>query len=117
MQSYQHLPVKNIEKVLSYNALLNRYQYKLSDQRFCQNHHVEYIFVLHREKETLDIRPTSAPFFAILENMFLPYQLKGNIFGAANISYRFTVYDVFYDDLENLYKLLISFLRAEGGSG
>lgn len=97
---------------LSFNSFISRYEYSLSEKRFAQTFKIEYIFILNRSFPKEKIVESTNSYFKILENMFLPYQIKSNILSALNICKQYKIYDVFYSDLNVLLKKLRLFIKS-----
>lgn len=98
--------------LLTYNRLIDRYEYLLSESRFQDEYKVEYIFILRRGYPNTALFLCNNAFECILENMFLPYQIKGNIFSSAKISCDYSIYSALCEDLDSLLKEIREFIKS-----
>lgn len=98
---------------LAYNDFLLRYEYPLSDERFCEKYKVEYIFILCRGCTCQGISEAYNPHANILENMFLPYQMTNNIVSSLNIAQKYKIYNAYYDDLHTLSNQIESLVQSK----
>ena len=98
--------------LLIYNGLIDRYEYQLAEKRFENECKVKYIFILHRGYLKTELRSCDNAFECILENMFLPYQIKGNILSSAKISCDYNIYSALYGDLDSLLKEIREFIKS-----
>ena len=96
---------------LIHNGLIDRYEYLLSEERFQYEHKVQYVFMLHRGFPITDVRVCDSAFEWVLENMFLPYQIKNNINSAITISNDIPVFDMYYNNLEQAKILMLSLIK------
>lgn len=95
--------------LMNYNRVIERYEYPLLEKRLEHIYRIDYIFVLHRDKDIHGIQPSSMPLTGILDNMFLPYQIKNNLNSAVEISGCIPTYDIFYQNLETAKNLIFAF--------
>ncbi len=94
--------------LMFYNDIVERYEHPLSDNRFKQTWKLNYILILHRNMNIQTIQPSSMPLVDVLNNMFLPYQMKNNLNSAVKISKDVPIYNIFYHDLEEAKNLILS---------
>lgn len=104
---------QNKTDLLMFNELINRYDFLLSEKRFQKKYRVEYIFILRRGHYNTELHLCDNSFECILENMFLPYQVKGNVFSAAKISFDYNIYNASYGDLDSLLKEIRAFINCQ----
>lgn len=103
--------LQNDTDLLTYNGLIDRYEYLLSEKRFKGAYKVKYIFILQRGYPNTELCMCNNAFECILENMFLPYQINGNLFSSVKISCDYTIYNALYGDLDSLLKEIRAFVR------
>lgn len=102
--------LQNPHTAIKYNRFLDRYEYKLSTQRFQKEYRVEHIFILHRKEGQAQVSVSVSAFDRVLENMFLPYQVKNNAMSAYQICNDFTIYELYYQELFEVLGKMIEFV-------
>lgn len=91
----------DVGDTMAYNHVTNRYDYLLSEQRLSHTWPLDFILVLHRcGSNKPAVLPSPRPMIGVLDNMFLPYQIKNNIYSATKISNDIPVFDMYYNNLE-----------------
>ena len=96
------LPLLNkVQNKLKFNENILRYEYLLSDKRFATSYRIKRIFIIDRTGRNFTIYSTEESCMGILENMFLPYQIKQNILSAFQICESIEVKCLEYGDLQS----------------
>ena len=114
VSKYAHIRIegKSLFKTgesMAYNHVTNRYNYLLSEKRFNRAWPIDCVLVLHRCDNKQAVLPSPMPMIGVLDNMFLPYQIKNNINSAITISNAIPIFDMYYNNLEQAKKLMLSF--------
>lgn len=98
--------------IFTYNPFLDRYEYELSAQRFEKAYKVEHIFTLHRREGPSAMLVSNSATSGILDNMFLPYQVKNNILSAIQLGNHFPIHELYYHHLSEVLDQMIAFVCA-----
>ena len=91
---------------LTYNKLVDRYQYPLSHNRFNKENKVNGIFILDRKEFANSVSKITGPQVEILNNSYLPYQLRKNVVNAVILSNHTDVWRIEYSTLIQAYQLI-----------
>lgn len=97
---------------LFYNPITMRYNYPLKEERFNKKYIVEYIFIINRNDSIVKADVADNPLEAILDNMFLPYQVYNNIVSSIKIKDNYPIYNICYRKLEELNQEVMCLLNS-----
>ena len=94
----------NMLATLTYNSLIDRYQYRLYDHRFNKEFIVKGIFILDRKESANRVNRVGSPYTEIIHNSFLPFQLRNNVVNSVLLSNRIDVWRSEYSTLVQAYQ-------------
>lgn len=112
ISKYAHIRENNklildINNSMNYNSIIQRYEYPLSEERMNVDWRLNCIVILYRSNDKVStLKISSSPIIDLMDNMFLPYQIKNNISSAVEISECVPIYNLIYYDLESAKKLI-----------
>lgn len=96
---------------LTYNELITRYEYPLSEERFATYNAIKKIFIIHRGYDTVEIKENENKFKSIIDNMYLPYSVKNNVMASIKLYKQVLLYDLYYNNLEECYTVISTWLK------
>ena len=87
-----------------YDGFIERYKIILNNRVEAK---VDYIVLLNRQNHLkVAIKPIDNPIRMLVQNMYLPYSLKGNLIAANKLAVHNRIYEMCFSDLLTAYNLL-----------
>ena len=90
----------------SYNPLLDRYQHSLSNDRFSTEYVTKKIVILDRQNSINRISKLHFPCNEIVQNSYLPFQLKSNIVNSIILSQHIETWKIEYSTLQQAHQYI-----------
>ena len=102
----------NCRSSLEYNKHICRYEYELSSDRFDKDYFLSNVFVLTRVVSLDRVLFEHASEHDIMDNMFLPFQVKNNILSSIQIHQQHPSHHLYYCKLDSFKNEILDFLNS-----
>lgn len=92
---------------IMYDSFLNRFCLELTQKPLGEAFNIDDIYILSRGTNEIYIEKDQNQIESILKNMYLPYQVKSNLYCAMDLVGKKNITILHYNDLPKLYKYFV----------